>query len=150
MQNATEIYKINWFYQGKYSWYIQSSPFYLFFLNHVWKIMSDFNNRDVQYLFTSRYFSSFFYVLIKALHDVDDGIQIYSYTFLLNILATLNFWYKFIDTFFLNIYKPSWGRVQKCLKSVRLNTSHFTCFSYFMLICCFVSLSLVYEKLHSD
>lgn len=152
MQNATEIYKINCFYQGKYCWYIQnlqqSSPFYLFFLNHVWKIMSDFNDHDVQYLFTSRYFSSFFNVLMKALHDVDDGFQIYSYTFLLNILVTLNFWYKFIDAFFK--YKPSWGRVRKCLKGVRLNTSHFTCFSYFMLICCFVSLSLIYEKLHLD
>lgn len=37
---------------------------------------------------------------MKALHNVDDGIQIYSYTFLLNILVTLNFWYKFIDAFF--------------------------------------------------
>lgn len=31
--------KLTVFYQGKYSWYIQnlqqSSPFYLFFLNHV-------------------------------------------------------------------------------------------------------------------
>lgn len=63
--------------------------------------MSDFNDHDVQYLFTSRYFSSFFFnVLMKALHNVDDGIQIYSYTFLLNILVTLNFWYKFIDAFF--------------------------------------------------
>lgn len=54
--------------------------------------MSDFNDHDVQYLFTSRYFSSFFFnVLMKALYDVDDGIQIYSYTFLLNILVTLNF-----------------------------------------------------------
>lgn len=43
----------------------------------------------------------FFNVLMKALHNVDDGIQIYSYTFLLNILVTLNFWYKFIDAFFL-------------------------------------------------
>lgn len=42
----------------------------------------------------------FFNVLMKALHNVDDGIQIYSYTFLLNILVTLNFWYKFIDAFF--------------------------------------------------
>lgn len=59
----------------------------------------------------------FLNVLYKSLYDVDDGIQIYSYTFLLNVLVTLSFWYIFINTFFFNIYKPSWGRVQKCLKS---------------------------------